>query len=341
MTMMSGRKDPEIYTAERAAVGVAPASAPAPDDGGAVSAEFVRLNELLTVGWSYRGTLALLTAIGLGLGWLVSVVMGPSYTAVAVLRPSLLSEAPEKGSQAPNLDANFLVASEIELITSQRLAPAFAAKLNQEYPADRNDQTFLAPVTRSISAVGDFLRCSVSGVKGSPQSSQTPADQQEPSCTSASDPAAIDDIKVRVEPLSRTYLILVSLKASTAERAAAFANAVVGQYARNIQLKQSRARIAVAEQALAGILLTYGDRHPLVRRARVELERLRQEIEIFVAMPTSVSEKDLIGGDIVVPARATSLSADWRYKTIVAWALLGLIAALGFVLYKERNRLLA
>ncbi len=340
MTLMPGRKDPEIYTVERAAVGVAPVSAPAPSDGTPVSAELTRLIELLTVGWSYRGTIALLTAIGLCLGWLVSVAMGPTYTAVAVLRPNLLSDAPEKGSQAPNLDANYLVASEIELITSQPLAPAFAAKLNQEYPANRNDRSFLAPVMQSISAVKDFLRCSISSVKGSSPSGQTPGDQQEASCPGASDPAAIDDIKLRVEPLSRTYLIEVTLKASTAERAAAFANAVASQYARNIQLKQARARIAGSEQALAGLLATYGDRHPLVRRARVELELLRQNIETFAAMPTSVSEKDLIGGDIVVPARAASLSANSRYKTIAAWALLGLIAALGFVLFKERNRLL-
>lgn len=340
MTLMPGRKEPEIYTAERLAVGVAPVSAPAPDDKGGGSAELIRLIELLTVGWSYRGTIALLTAIGLCLGWLVSVAMGPTYTAVAVIRPNLLSEAPEKGSQAPNLDANFLVSSEIEVITSQPLAPTFAAKLNQEYPADRNDRSFLAPVMQSISAVKDFLRCSISGLRGNSQSGQTPGNGQASSCPSGGNPAAIDDIKVRVEPLSRTYLIEVTLKASTAERAAAFANAVASQYARNIQLKQSRARIASAEQALAGLLVTYGDRHPLVRRARVELELLQQSIETFAATPTSVSEKDLIGGDIVVPARAALLSPDSRYKTIAAWALLGLIAALGFVLFKERSRLL-
>ncbi len=340
MTLMPGRKDPEILAAERASVGVAPVSAPAPSDGATVSAELIRLIELLTVGWSYRGTIALLTAAGLVLGWLISVAMGPTYTAVAVLRPNLLSDAPEKGSQAPNLDANFLVASEIELITSQPLAPAFAAKLNQEYPAEHSDRSFLAPVTQSFAAVKGFLKCSVFGIGGSSQAGQTPGEQQEPSCPSAGDPAAIDDIEVRVEPLSRTYLIEVTLKASTAERAAAFANAVASQYARNIQLKQARARIAGSEQALSGLLATYGDRHPLVRRARMELELLQQSIETFAAMPTSVSEKDLIGGDIVVPARAASLSPNSRYKTIAAWALLGLIAALGFVLFKERDRLL-
>lgn len=341
MTILPGRKEAEQFAAEREAVGVMPKAAPSASSDAPVSAEQQRLADLLRAAWDFRRTIAALAALGMLFGWLIAQAMGPSYTAVAVLRPNLLSEAPEKGSQAPNLDANLLLESEIEVILSQPLLPAVAIKLNTDFPPDTNEGSLLAPVVNAIGAARDSLKCMISSLTGRSEPSTTGEQKPSRTCPTPTGPAALKDVTLHVNHRSRTYLIEVEVQASTPARAAAFANAIASQYALNIQKKQGRARIIAAQQALTGLLITYGDRHPMVRRARGELEQLILELDSLATAPASVSARDLAGGNIVIPASAAASPGRSSYKIMAIWTLLGLLGGLGLMLYRERHRLLA
>lgn len=83
-----------------------------PSEEGASTLE-LRLIHLVRTFWSYHKLIALCLAAGMALGVLVALVMGPTYTATAILQPSLVSELPAKGVQAPVLDAGMLLESEI------------------------------------------------------------------------------------------------------------------------------------------------------------------------------------------------------------------------------------
>lgn len=296
---------------------VSSGSVPGPAKSEEPSIFETRLQELISTFWSYKDTITAHTGIGLLLGLLAAFAMGPSYTATAVVQPSLISEAPAKGVQAPTLDANLLLESEIQLILLQPLPKPLAIKLNRDLPRGRGGRSLKSLVASALSyAVATF--------RTSPL---------------VSDPAETEDVTLDVGYRKRTYLIEVSATASTPERAAAFANAVAGQYVRQTALKQLKVKEMAADQSLSDLMLSYGDRHPLVLRAQSDLARLKRDLEMLTTMPSTLESSELVGGVTAVPATSPS-SRNSSYKTIAIWGLLGLMAALAFVLVKERKRLI-
>jgi hypothetical protein len=295
---------------------LAPASLPDRPASVEPSVFETRLHELITTFWSYKDTITASTGIGVLLGLLAAFAMGPSYTATAVVQPSLISEAPAKGVQAPTLDANLLLESEVQLILLQPLPNALTLKLNREFPQGRGGRSLTALVSSAIADTVANIRNSARAV----------------------DPAATEDVSLEVGYRKRTYLIEVSARASTPERAAAFANAVAGQYVRQTALKQLKAKEMAAEQALSELMLSYGDRHPLVLRTQSDLIRIKRDLDVLTTTPSTLDASDFVGGITAVPAVAPS-GRNSSYRTIAIWGLLGLLSALGFVLFKERKRL--
>jgi uncharacterized protein involved in exopolysaccharide biosynthesis len=288
-----------------------------PSDEGASALE-LRLIDLIRTFWSYRRTIAVYVGAGMTLGVLMALAMGPSYTATAILQPSLQSEAPAKGVQAPALDAGMLLESEIQLIALQPLPDALTIALNEKLPMGRGGRSVSTLLSNAISGLTGFLG------SGGDDAAEAPNPL-----------ASQSDITLDVGYRKRTYLIEVTMRASTPERAAAFANAVARQYARNSELRQLKVREAAAQLALTELKASYGDRHPLVVRAESELTRLRSDLGAG-----SLAGSDLTDAAIAVPARAGDAHLNSSHKTIAMWAILGLISALGFVLFKERRNLL-
>lgn len=107
------------------------------------------------------------------------------------------------------------------------------------------------------------------------------------------------------------------------------------QYAFNNELRQLKVRDAAGQLAVAELKASYGDRHPLVVRAESELTKLRSQLDAG-----ALAASDLTDAVIAVPARAGGAQMISSYKTIAMWAILGLILALGYVLFKERKSLL-
>ena len=322
---------------DREDVGISPASRPRGSevaanetDGGEDRTVEIRLLAFAKIFWSYRKTIATWTAIGLLLGWLSALAMGPSYTAIAVVQTSLVSEAPAKGIQAPTLDANFLLESEIQLMMLQPLPRELTVKFNQDFPMGRSrsmvsaegDRSILTLLSSAASKVARFLYTSDSAQRD------------------RNDLTSIEDITLEIGYRRRTYLIEVSTRASNPERAAAYTNAVASQYVRLYELKRRKAREISARQELSELMLSYGERHPLVVRAQSDIRSLQRDFDMLMTTPTVLNENEIVGGGgSAVPARASLLHANSSYKSLAGWALIGLFCSLGFVIYKERRRL--
>lgn len=286
--------------------------------GEGASAFELRLIDLVRTVWSHRNTIAIGLGAGMVLGLLAALVMGPSYTATAILQPNLVSEAPAKGVQAPVLDAGMLLESEIELISLQPLPDAVTIALNEKLPAGRGGRSVSTLLSGALSGLTGFLGLSGNhaGDKPNPLASRS-------------------DISLDVGYRNRTYLIEVTVRASTPERAAAFANAVARQYAVSNELRQLRVREAAAQLAVAELKASYGDRHPLVVRAESELTQMSSQLSAG-----ALAASELSNAAIAVPASADGAHMVSSYKTIAMWAVLGVISALGFLLFKERKNLL-
>lgn len=287
--------------------------------GEAASAFELRLIDLFRTFWSQRNVIAIGLGAGILLGLLLALAMGPSYSATAILQPNLVSEAPAKGVQAPVLDAGMLLESEIQLISMQPLPDAVTIAINQELPAGRGGRSVSAMLSEAVSGVVGILglRKENAGEAPNPLASRS-------------------DIALDVGFRRRTYLIEVTVRASTPERAAAFANAVARQYTLNNELRQIKVREAAAKLAFAELKVSYGDRHPIVVRAESDLARLSRELSAGALAASQLSNTA-----IAVPASASGAHMISSYRTIAMWAVLGLISAFGFVLFKARKSLLA
>lgn len=282
----------------------------------ATSSFELRLINLVEIFWSHRNLIAICLGAGLVLGLLIALAMGPSYTATAIIQPVLVSETPAKGAQPPVLDAGTLLESEIQLIELQPLSDPATIALNEKLPKGRGGRSISTILSEGVSGLSGMLRSKGDGKAANPLASRS-------------------DIRLDVGVRKRTYLIELNLRASTPERAAAFANAVARQYAYNTELRQIRAHVSGAQQALAELKAAYGDRHPLVVRAESDLKRLQSEPDAAV-----LAASDMTDSVIAVPATAGGARMTSSYQTLALWGILGLLAALSYVLFKERKRLL-
>lgn len=250
--------------------------------------------QLFTLFNAYRRLVIAFCIAGLALSSLAALLMGPSYTATAVILPTFRSaELLSRDAPLPMVDATMLLESQVRLLKSQ-------------------------PISRSVA-------------------------EQQAKSQSTETPSAIDAIaselanKRQFTYQRRTYLIELSFTASTPEIAADYANAVASQFVHDEQQKKLADRSVQAQRALNELSVTFGDQHPSILRARNELDEMRAFLNFGKEFVPLLGARDLEATGLVKAAQAESAKQNSRMALIFSGLILGLLAAIGIVLYVERE----
>lgn len=283
------------------------------EDGGGRADILLRV---LHVVLPHKKTIATMCVVATALAGIGLTLSGPSYTSTAIVEPQFRGSASagqEKGTGMQPLDPSVLLVGQIQFIRSQPLPRAIAEHLFGEG-------------SKAIPAPG-MLGSAVRWLLGSkPASAAEVAHGQLRS-------------RLAVSYIPRSYLIQVSYTAPTREGAAAVANAVSGEFVRSEHRKRLLERAAAAAGALASLSTTYGDRHPHMVRAKADLEAAQASLSEDTEATAPMSEQELAATGTVVPAQAHQALVDRGLRTVLFGLVMGLLIGLGWVVFRERERL--
>lgn len=264
----------------------------------------------------FRRMASILLAAAL-LGMFAQMLAPRTYVATAIIQPELRgSEAIDKNTPVPNLEANMLLASQIQLIKSETMQRRVAEALTRQ---DETTQRMSTP-----SRILDVFR-RLANVK-----STTQVDRMA---------AQIKD-RLIVSYVPGSYLIQILYTAPTQAEAARVANATAAEAIRSSRSKKLAERQAIAEANLRALSMTFGERHPQIVQARSDVESARAAVDAEKDAITLMSERDLAATGLVVPADAALAKRISRYGRFLMFVFLGLLGAIGTALFLEREEAL-
>jgi polysaccharide biosynthesis transport protein len=271
---------------------------------------------ILSLMWRRKWTMLAILALASAASASVILMRGPSYTAVALILPNFRGAEPlARIGPAPIVDAGILLESRVQLLKSHPISRSIAGQLGR----DEIEPDYWLSGTQVVKS---FL----------------PLLETKP-LTAVDAVVAEVAANLNVGYQRRTYLIELSLAAPTPERAAALANAVASEFVHDERLKRLADRNAVTKQALNDLSLTYGEKHPAVFRARIELEEARAFFEREKEAARLLGEKELEESGLVLPARASAAKMNTKISRFLAGFILSLLLSIAAVLFLERERL--
>jgi hypothetical protein len=270
------------------------------------SGEFKRLLTLgrrLFVQMKQRATWVFIACVAcMVLSVTYRLIQGGNYTAEVLLQPYLAgSELTAKTtSTAAPLDAGYLLDGQIQLLQSQTVARAAIQRLGIDNSVRKGI------LTRLLEAVGYV-----------------------PDAAEALDRDATMLLRKLIVTRQRpSYLIRIAYAAPTADEANRMVNAVAGEYIRQQRLQIRRERISLAQSALTEYTRRYGDRHPLVERARHEVSMAQSDLlteensltnsGVDLTTASVVAQQITVPGNGLVMAVLLGLSGGLLLSTLVA-----------------------
>jgi uncharacterized protein involved in exopolysaccharide biosynthesis len=213
--------------------------------------------DTLRVIWQRKPLITAIMGAALILASIALVLIGPHYTAEAIIQLNFVREESATGMKiqpVAAVDAFALVDSAARGIRSRATASAVVAQLGLDKDPDFAREPTLWRVLSGARAV--------LGLRGA---APTPHD------------LAVNHLMrtVKVSNDPRSYLISVAVTTGDPERAAALANAVGFEYLRGQLLQQVTEATAAAERELGELSSVYGVLHPTYLAGRGKLEGLQ------------------------------------------------------------------
>ena len=251
--------------------------------------------------WRSRNLIAGLCAVSMIAAVTVKLMDGPSHSATVVILPAL--RAIESGnSTGPNLalDARMVMEGEVQLIKSHAVARQLAQRL-----------------------------AATTGPAILPRASDA---------ASALDNAPTSELmdKLVVNYHRQTYLISVSYMHHSANTARMIVNGLASEFIRFKQLKTLASRYSGAKERLAVLLLSFGDKHPAVIRARTDAELAFTAMREAEETAHLMTERELSDTGLVVPAHVVTIPATVGITSWLAVGLFGgMLLSIAIILFRE------
>jgi uncharacterized protein involved in exopolysaccharide biosynthesis len=223
--------------------------------------------------WKQRTLIVLLMVAAFASAMVTLLIVGPRYTAEALLQLHFNRAVSTTGSQPQAiaaLDASSLVDSAARVIRSRSTASAVVARLGLDNDPAYARQSNLALLLASLQS---WLQM--------PQLRSTPND--------LATNALLGQISVNNDP--RSYLISIKVTSRDPARAVELTNAVVLEYLRGELVHALTSEMETAKHNLVEISSLYGERHPSYIRARTVLESLEARL---AALGPGSSNEDIV-----------------------------------------------
>jgi uncharacterized protein involved in exopolysaccharide biosynthesis len=277
--------------------------------------EHVALETLRSL-WRHKGLIATFVAIGLMLAALVIPLMPRKYSAEALVYPNLFSrdQGAARGQALASVDAAALVNSEARLIRSDTIVRAVVKRLGLDRDLTTNSW---------MSWGADWIKAWLF-----PEASNySPFDRA----------VAMLRNKVGVMNDTRSYLILVSYTASSAEEAARVVNSFAIEYLRDKAIQHRLDAVNAAEAELGRQLAIYGDKHFKVVQAAEGLDAARAALKASMS-PQEGGQDDIVteeGVKLAIPNRTPT--SPKGFVILGLSFLSALVAGMGLAIWRDRR----
>jgi uncharacterized protein involved in exopolysaccharide biosynthesis len=217
------------------------------------------------------------------------VLIGPRYSAEAMIQLNFIREEPATGTKTQSIaavavDAVALVESAARAVRSRATANAVVARLGLDKDPDFSRESTLWRVLSNVRAA-----LGLEGVTPTPR--DIAANRLMRKVTVANEP--------------RSYSISIAVTTSDPEQAATLANVVALEYLRGQMLQQLSGTQAAAERELSQISSVYGARHPSYVVARTRLDTLQNRLTALRDGPPDDDTVRLVTGQSFVAAERT------------------------------------
>jgi uncharacterized protein involved in exopolysaccharide biosynthesis len=217
------------------------------------------------------------------------VLIGPRYSAEAMIQLNFIREEPATGAKTQSIaavavDAVALVESAARAVRSRATANAVVARLGLDKDPDFARESTLWRVLSGVRAA-----LGLEGVTPTPR--DLAANQLMRKVTVANDP--------------RSYSISIAVTTRDPEQAATLANVVALEYLRGQMLQQLSDTQVAAEREFAQLSSVYGVRHPSYVLARTRLDTLQNRLTTLRDGPPDDDTARLVIGQSFVAAEKT------------------------------------
>jgi uncharacterized protein involved in exopolysaccharide biosynthesis len=216
--------------------------------------------DTLGILWHQKLLIVGILVVALSVASIALVLIGPRYSAEAMIQLNFIREEPATGAKTQSIaavEAVALVESAARAIRSRATANAVVARLGLDKDPDF---ARVSTLWRVLSGVRAAL-----GLEGAmPTPRDLAVNQLSRKVTVANDP--------------RSYLISVAVTTRDPEQAATLANVVALEYLRGQMLQQLSDTQAAAERELNQLSSVYGVRHPSYVLARTRLDTLQNRL---------------------------------------------------------------
>ncbi len=244
---------------------------------------------------------------------LIAIPLVPrKYSAMAFIMPNLYSQEQGKVVALASLDASSMVNGEARLVLSDTILRAVVVRLGLQQPSGEKQgpswfrSMFFPEMTRSDSPLDREMGL----LRG----------------------------KVEVAKDPRSYLISISLTASSADEAARVVNAIAVEYLRDKWMQRSREAVIAAEAELTRQRAVNGEKHPRVLQAVEALEVARADLNAAMA-PDEKGQSSVRTDDGLKLALPNQTPTSPKGTVILGLSgLLGLLAGIGLAIWRDRRR---
>jgi capsular polysaccharide biosynthesis protein/transposase-like protein len=247
--------------------------------------------------------IAVILLVALSLTLISLLLIGPRYSAEAVIQLNFIREEPTVGAKSQpiaTLDAVALVDSAARVIRSRATASAVVARLGLDKDPDFARESIS---WRVLSSVRRAL-----GLKVVPPPPRDLAVTQ-----------VMRKINVTNDP--RSYSISVSVTTGDPERATILANAVALEYLRGQILQQLTDAQAALERELAQLSWVYGVRHPNYVLGRARLENLQARLATLRDGSRANDGVELAMGQSFLPAEKLMVPSGPNIPLVLGGAI--------------------
>jgi capsular polysaccharide biosynthesis protein len=243
--------------------------------------------DTLGILWHQKLLIVGILVVALSVASIALVLVGPRYSAEAMIQLNFIREEPATGPKTQSIaavEAVALVESAARAIRSRATANAVVARLGLDKDPDF---ARVSTLWRVLSGVRAAL-----GLEGAmPTPRDLAVNQLSRKVTVANDP--------------RSYLISVAVTTRDPEQAATLANVVALEYLRGQMLQQLSDTQAAAERELNQLSSVYGVRHPSYVLARTRLDTLQNRLIALRDGPPDDDTVRLVIGQSYVAAERT------------------------------------
>ena len=242
--------------------------------------------DTLGILWHQKLLIAGILVAALSVASIALVLIGPRYSAEAMIQLNFIREEPATGAKTQSIaavavDAVALVESAARAVRSRATANAVVARLGLDKDPDFARESTLWRVLSNVRAA-----LGLEGVTPTPR--DLAANRLMRKVTVANEP--------------RSYSISIAVTTSDPEQAATLANVVALEYLRGQMLQQLSGTQAAAERELSQISSVYGVRHPSYVVARTRLDTLQNRLTALRDRPPDDDTVRLVIGQSFVAA---------------------------------------